>query len=109
MRGQRGSHYYPLSLGIATLLCDRYACALAPGQITTRTLDVQNEIWVNADGDVPADAIDHTGRIVARGHLGTERNQTVDRRIEWKEGKPEPRMPLPLHLVEDARVYSICY
>ena len=109
--GLRGSLYYPSCLGLATLPRDRFGCAVGKGSVTTHPIEVgQHKLWLNVEGsEVTVDAIDGSGRTVARGRLSVERDQTVYRGVEWAGAAPVGRVRLQISLGGDTRLYSLRY
>jgi hypothetical protein len=106
---RRGAWFAPVFLGLATLPRDRFAFATGNGVLTTHPLEVGREgLWLNADGNgLSVTALDSRGQIKARGALGTERRQTVYRKVVWQGSAPTGPVRVQVELTSVDRLYSL--
>lgn len=103
----RGSYFYPVCLGLATLPRDRFAYAAGPGSVTLDLDLAADEVWLNADGDnITLEAADAAGRKIATGRPGDLRRDTVYRKVVW-EAVPEGATRLHISVGHDGRLYSV--
>jgi hypothetical protein len=105
----RGSLYYPAYLGLAILPRDRYAYAVGPGSLATRSVALTGSgLWLNADGnEIKVLARDKTGRVLSEGHVGSERLATVYRRVIWNGPPPSGEVQIQVRLGQNQRLYSL--
>lgn len=105
----RGSLYYPVQMGMATLPLDRWACAIGPGTVTTFAQDVAEEgVWLNADGDgITVELLDERGAVVGNGTVSNERYRTYYRKVDWESPITPGRYAVRVALSRSARLYSV--
>lgn len=108
---RRGSLFYPVYLGLATLPRDRFGYASGPGEMVTHPLRIGNRgLWVNADGSgIAVEALNFGGETVAEGRLGAKTLQTVYRNVDWTPGAPNDSVRLRFRLDGSTKLYSVRY
>jgi hypothetical protein len=105
---RRGSSFAPVYLGLATLPRDRFAYATGDGTLTTPPLQLSYDgLWLNADGDPQVTALDESGKPKARGKLGTERRQTVYRKVAWSGDELRGACRLEIKLTYWDKLFSV--
>jgi hypothetical protein len=106
---RRGSQFAPVYLGLATLPRDRFACVTGAGTLTTHPLELTTDgLWLNAEGNhLSVTALDVSGKPQARGKPGTERRQTVYRKIVWDGAEPRGKCRLEITMTYWDKLFSI--
>jgi hypothetical protein len=107
--GRRGSLFYPVCLGFATLPRDRFAYATGEGSIVTHPIRLSDDVglWLNADGD--GMTVTTIGASTAHGKLGGERRQSVYRKVVWTADNRPPvgQCRLQIRLTRGDRLFSV--
>ncbi len=82
--------FAPAFIGLAILPRECYAYAAGPGTLTTHPIIVTaGGLWLNADGDgIAVEALDASGATLGRGALGSQRRQSVYRKVAWAGSTP---------------------
>lgn len=102
----RGSYFYPVCIGLATLPRDRFAYAQGPGTVTTPALRVgDGGVWLNLVGDAAVTAL-HGETIVATGRVTDDRSQTVYRKVVW-DRTVAGDVSLRIELRAGARLFAV--
>ena len=106
---RRGSMFAPSFMGLATIDRDRFAYAQGPGTVVTKPLSfTQSGMWANCEGTDPEfTALDGSGKASGSGRVGSERRQSVYRKIVWEKGTPAGAQRVSCRLSAATKLYSL--
>lgn len=103
----RGSYFYPVCMGLATLPRDRFAYAQGPGTVTTIVLRVgEDGVWLNLEGDASVEALNADGTVAAKGRVIDELYQTVYRKVAWDKTMVGD-VSLRIELGAEAKLFAV--
>ncbi|MFZ2656507.1 MAG: hypothetical protein WAX69_16360 [Victivallales bacterium] len=106
---RRGSMFYPVYLGLATLPRDRYAYAAGPGCMTIRSSAGASTLLVNAEGGgLGIEARNLSGGKLASGRLFYEA-AGVYRRVAWDTPPTDEPADITFTLGKGTKLYSYSF